>query len=74
MEEMNNVYKILIGQPEGNRQLGRPRCRQEDNIKRDIKEVWMEDVLWILDSQGLHSKEFVSSKLVNESISLQLLM
>jgi hypothetical protein len=27
MGEIRNVYKILGGKPEGNRPLGRPRCR-----------------------------------------------
>jgi hypothetical protein len=31
--EIRNAYKILVGQPEGNRPLGRPRHRWEDNIK-----------------------------------------
>ena len=39
---------MLVGKPEGKRQLGRPRCRREDNIKMDLQEVgggrgdWME--------------------------------
>jgi hypothetical protein len=28
MGEMRNAYKILVGNPEGKRPLGRPRCRQ----------------------------------------------
>jgi hypothetical protein len=30
------VYKFLVGKLEGNRPLGRPRCRQ--NMKVDLKE------------------------------------
>jgi hypothetical protein len=30
---------ILVGMSEGNRQIGRPRCRQEDNIKMDLREI-----------------------------------
>jgi hypothetical protein len=29
---------ILFGIPEGKRQLGRPRCSREDNIKMSFKE------------------------------------
>jgi len=30
--------KVLIGKPEGKRQLGRPRPRGDDNIKTHLKE------------------------------------
>ena len=33
------AFKILTGKPTGNRTLGRPRCRWEDNIRMDIKEI-----------------------------------
>jgi hypothetical protein len=29
----------LVGNPEGNRPLGRPRCRWKSNIRMDIKEI-----------------------------------
>jgi hypothetical protein len=44
---MRNAYNILVGKPEEKRPLGRPRCRWENNIKIDIKEVLWEDVDWI---------------------------
>ena len=33
------VYKVLVGKPEGKRLLGRSRRRWEDNIKMDLQEV-----------------------------------
>jgi hypothetical protein len=33
MEESRGVYRVLVGEPEGRRLLGRPRNRWEDNIK-----------------------------------------
>jgi hypothetical protein len=33
--EKRNVYRILVGKPEGKRPLGRPRRRWADNIKID---------------------------------------
>jgi hypothetical protein len=48
MEEDRGVYRVLVGKPEGNRPLRRPRHRWEDNIKMDLREVgggrgdWME--------------------------------
>jgi hypothetical protein len=35
-----------VGKPEGNRLLGRPRRRWEDNIKADLEEVRCGDVAW----------------------------
>ena len=48
MGEGRGVHRVLIGKPEGKRQLGRPRRRWEDNIKMNLQEVggscgdWME--------------------------------
>ncbi|KAJ4425701.1 hypothetical protein ANN_27897 [Periplaneta americana] len=38
MGESRNVYRFLVGRPEGKRPLGRPRRRWEDNIKMDLRE------------------------------------
>jgi hypothetical protein len=37
----------LVGNPEGRRQLGRPRRTWEDNIKMDLGEIEFGDVDWI---------------------------
>jgi hypothetical protein len=37
--EMRNAYKILVGKSEGKGPLRRPRCRWEDNIKMNCKEI-----------------------------------
>jgi hypothetical protein len=39
MGEKRNVYRLLVGKPEGKRPLGRPRCRWIDNIKMDLLEI-----------------------------------
>ena len=39
MGEGRGVHKVLVGKPEGNRPLGRPRRRWEDNIEMDLEEV-----------------------------------
>jgi hypothetical protein len=33
------LYRVLVGKPGGNRQLGRPRRRWEDDIKIDLQEL-----------------------------------
>jgi hypothetical protein len=35
--EKRNAYRVLAGKPEGQRLLGRPIRRWEDNIKMDFK-------------------------------------
>jgi hypothetical protein len=34
-----NVYRVLMGKPEGKRQLGRPRRRWGDGIRMDLTEI-----------------------------------
>jgi hypothetical protein len=46
-EEMRNAYKILVGKPAAKILLGRFRCRLDDNIQMDIREVGCEGVDWI---------------------------
>jgi hypothetical protein len=46
MGEKRNAYRILVGEPEGKRPLGRPRRKWVDNIKMDLREreggmVWI---------------------------------
>jgi hypothetical protein len=37
MGEKFNAYRILVGKPEGNRPLGRPRHRWENDIKINLR-------------------------------------
>jgi hypothetical protein len=37
--EERDVYRGLVGRPEGKRPLGRPSRRWEDNIKMDLREI-----------------------------------
>jgi hypothetical protein len=39
MREKRNVYRILVGKPEGKRPLGRPRRRWVVNIKMHLREI-----------------------------------
>ena len=47
MEQSRNAYRVLVGKPEGERPLGRPRRRWEDNIKMDLREVVCDPRDWI---------------------------
>jgi hypothetical protein len=37
--EDTQVFKVLVGKPEGKRPLGRPRRRWEDGIRMDLREI-----------------------------------
>jgi hypothetical protein len=47
MRERRGLYKVLVGKPEGNRPLGRPKRRREDNFKTDLQEVGCRGMDWI---------------------------
>jgi hypothetical protein len=64
MGEKRNAYRLLVGKPEGKRQIGRPRCRWVDNIKMDLGEVGWGDVDWIGLAQDRNRwRAFVNSVL-----------
>ena len=46
MEQFRNAYLVLVGKPESKRPLGRPRCRWEDNIKMELREVGCDPRGW----------------------------
>jgi hypothetical protein len=39
MKERSGAYRVLVGEPEGKRPLGRPRHTCEDNIKNGFQEI-----------------------------------
>jgi hypothetical protein len=45
--EGRNVYRVLVGKPEGKRPLERPRRRWEGGVKMDLGETGWGDVEWI---------------------------
>jgi hypothetical protein len=47
MGDGRNVYRVLVGKPEGKRPLGGPRRRWEDGIKMDLREIGWVGVEWI---------------------------
>jgi hypothetical protein len=42
-----NVYRVLMGKPEGKRPLGRPGRRLEDGIRMEVRKIGWESVDWI---------------------------
>jgi hypothetical protein len=66
MGEKRNVYRLLVGKPEGRRPLGRPRRRWIDNIKMDLLDIELNVVDWI----GLAQDRYRWRALVNSIMNL----
>jgi hypothetical protein len=47
MGEERDVYRVLVGRPEGKNPMGRPRRRWEYNIKMDLRETGIDGTNWI---------------------------
>jgi hypothetical protein len=47
MGEGRGVYRVLIGRPECERLLERPRSSWEDNTKMDLREIGINVTNWI---------------------------
>jgi hypothetical protein len=67
--EKRNTYKILVGEPEGMRSLGRPRRRRVDSIKMDLREIGWRGMDW----NGLTQDRDQWKALVNTVMTLRVL-
>jgi hypothetical protein len=67
MGEKRNVYRLVVGKPEGKKSLGRPRRRWMDNIKMDLVEIGLSVVDWI----GLAQDRYRWRTLVNAVMNLR---
>ena len=69
MEERRSVYRVLMGKPEGKRQLGRQMRRCEDNIKMDVQEVGCEGMDWIELAQDSNRWRAVVNAVMNLQVT-----
>jgi hypothetical protein len=46
--DKRNVCRILVGKPENNRPLRRPRCRWEESNKMDLREIEWDGMDWLV--------------------------
>jgi hypothetical protein len=67
MGKKKNVYRLLVGKPEGKRPLGTARRRWVHNIRMDLVEVGWGDVDWI----GLAQDRDRWRALVNSLLNLR---
>jgi hypothetical protein len=65
MGEEREVYKVLVGKPEGTRPLGRPRLGWEDGIRMDLREIGLGGVDWIRLAQDRDLWRTVVSAVMN---------
>jgi hypothetical protein len=68
MGEGRGVYRILEREPEGKRQLGRPRRRWEDNIKMDHQEVGCGGMEWMELAQDRDRWRALGTAVMNLSV------
>jgi hypothetical protein len=71
MGEKRNVYKILVGKPEGKRPLGRARHRWVDNIKMDLREIGWDGMDWIDLVQDRHQRRALMNTVVSLRVSIK---
>jgi hypothetical protein len=67
--EKRNVYRGLMGKPEGNRPLDRPKRRWEDGIRMDFREIGWGSVDWF----QLAQHRYRWRALVNTAMNLRVL-
>jgi len=65
MGEERGVCRVLVGKPEGKRQMGRPTRRWVDNIRMDLQEVGCGYVDWIGLAQDRDSWQTLVSAVMN---------
>jgi hypothetical protein len=63
--QVHLFYWVLLGKPEGKRQLGRPRCKWEDNIKTVPKRIEWSFMDWIYLAQGRFQRRALVITVVN---------
>jgi hypothetical protein len=55
------VYRVLVGRTEGKRPLG----RREDNIKMDLREIWIDEANWIWLAQDRVQRRPIVNTMMN---------
>jgi hypothetical protein len=65
MGDKSNVYRLLVGKPEGKRPLGRLRRRWIHNIKIDLSEIGLNVVDWISLAQDRYRWRALVNSVMN---------
>ena len=66
IEWISIAYRVLVGKPDAQRPLGRPRRRWEDNIRTDLQDVrWGECMDWTDLAQDMDRWRVVVNAVMN---------
>jgi hypothetical protein len=65
MGEERKLYKDLVGNYKGKKPLRRSRCRREDGIRMDLREIGWVGVDWIHLSQDRGQWQAVVNVVIN---------
>ena len=65
MGDRRGVYRVLVGKPEGQRPLGRPRQRWKNNIKMDLQQVGCRGMDWIEMAQDRDRRRTLVNAVMN---------
>jgi len=65
MGERGGIYRVLVWKPEGKRQLWRPMCRWEDNIKMYLQKVGCGGMYWFEMAQDRDRWQALVNEVMN---------
>jgi hypothetical protein len=65
MGEERNVYRVLMGRPEGKRPLGRPRHKWENGIRMKLREIHWGSIALIHLAQDRDQWRAVANTVMN---------
>jgi hypothetical protein len=68
MGEKRNVYRLLVGKPQGKRPLGRPRRKSINDIKMDLVKVGCGGEDWIGLAQDRYRWRALVSAVMNHRV------
>jgi hypothetical protein len=65
------VYRVLVENPIGKRPVERPRCRWEDGIRMDLREISLGSLEWIQLAQDTDRLQFLVNTMMNVRVLAQ---
>jgi hypothetical protein len=68
MGERIGVYRVLLGNPERKRPMGRPRRRWDDNMQMDLQELEYGGLDWIELAQDRGSWRALVNAIMNVQV------